>query len=87
MRIEFDPHKRGKTPKKRGLDFAPAGEVFDGMNVTAEDARFEYGEPRLNTSACRMAVLVWTPRGEVRHIISMRKANEREIPKFAHAMN
>jgi hypothetical protein len=25
-----------------------------------------------------MVALVWTPRGEGRHIISMRKANERE---------
>jgi uncharacterized DUF497 family protein len=27
-------------------------------------------------------VAVRTPRGEVRHIISMRKANEREIDKY-----
>ena len=26
----------------------------------------------------RLVVMVWTPRGEVRRIISMRKANERE---------
>ena len=26
----------------------------------------------------RLVVLVWTPRGEVRRIISMRKANDRE---------
>jgi uncharacterized DUF497 family protein len=26
----------------------------------------------------RLVVVVWTPRGEVRRIISMRKANERE---------
>ncbi|WP_425388002.1 hypothetical protein [Azospirillum halopraeferens] len=26
----------------------------------------------------RMVVLVWTPRGDARRIISMRKANDRE---------
>ncbi len=40
MQIEFDPDKRDKTLAERGLDFAQAGEVFAGVNVTAEDARF-----------------------------------------------
>lgn len=49
MQIEFDPDKRDKTLTERGLDFAHAGEVFAGVNVTAEDARFDYGEPRFTT--------------------------------------
>ena len=59
------------------------------MTVTAEDARFDYGEPRLTTVGVlrgRMVIVVWTPRGEVRRIISMRKANEREIARFAQAL-
>ena len=92
MQIEFDPDKRDKTLAERGLDFAQAGEVFAGVNVTAEDARFDYGEPRFTTVGVldgRMVILVWTPRGEVRRIISiisMRKANEREIARFAQAL-
>ncbi|WP_154717042.1 BrnT family toxin [Sterolibacterium denitrificans] len=90
MQIEFDPEKRNKTLTERGLDFARAGEVFAGVNVTAEDARFDYSEPRFNTVGVldgRMVVMVWTPRGEARRIISMRKANEREISKFAQALD
>jgi len=86
MQIEFDPDKRNKALIERGLDFARAGEVFAGVNVTAEDARFDYGEPRFTTVGVldgRMVVMVWTPRGEARRIISMRKANEREIEKFS----
>ena len=49
MQIEFDPDKRDKTLAERGLDFAQAGEVFAGVNVTAEDARFDYGETRFTT--------------------------------------
>lgn len=89
MRIEFDPDKRNKAISERGLDFARAEEVFAGANVTAEDARFDYGEPRFTTVGAldgRMVVLVWTPRGEARRIISMRKANEREIAKFASVL-
>ena len=81
--------RNNKTLAERGLDFAQAGEVFAGVNVTAEDARFDYGEPRFTTVGVldgRMVILVWRPRGEVRRIISMRKANEREIEKFAQAL-
>ena len=90
MQIEFNPAKRDKTLTERRLDFTRAAEVFAGVNVTAEDARFDYGEPRFTTAGVldgRMVVLVWTPRGEVRRIISMRKANERESSKFAQAMD
>ncbi len=31
----------------------------------------------------RLVVMVWTPRGEVRRIISMRKANDREKTFYA----
>jgi uncharacterized DUF497 family protein len=89
IKIEFDADKREKTLVERGLDFARASEVFSGVTVTAEDARFDYGELRFATIGVldgRMVVMVWTPRGESRRIISMRKANEREIAKFAQIL-
>jgi len=85
MQIEFDSDKRDKTLAERGLDFARAGEVFAGSVVTFADERFAYGEARYSTVGwldARMVVVVWTPRGEVRRIISMRKANEREQARF-----
>ena len=36
-----------------------------------------------NSNGRRLIVLVWTPRGEVRRIISMRKANDREKALYA----
>lgn len=89
MEIEFDPDKRDKTLSERGLDFARACEVFAGPTFDAPDGRFEYGEPRMITVGVldeRMVVVVWTPRGEVRRIISMRKANEREQAAYARRM-
>jgi uncharacterized DUF497 family protein len=86
MNIEFDPVKRDKTLAERGLDFACAGEVFAGRHFTAEDTREDYSEMRLITVGTlegRMVVIVWTQRGEVRRIISMRKANEREYARYA----
>lgn len=85
MRITFDPAKRDRTLEARGLDFASATEVFVGDYLTFPDERQDYGEPRfisVGRLAGRMVVLVWTPRGDARHVISMRKANEREQRRF-----
>ena len=85
MAITFDPAKRDRTLAQRGLDFADAEQVFDGPLVENPDQRFDYGEQRLITVGYldeRMVVVVWTPRGNDRHIISMRKANDREQDKY-----
>lgn len=89
MQIDFDPLKRDKTLQERGLDFARAGEVFAGRHFTAEDSREDYCELRyltVGTLDGRVVVMVWTPRGEIRRIISMRKANEREIARYSERM-
>ncbi len=89
MSIEFDPIKRDQTLAERGLDFARAGAVFAGRHLTRRDARQDYAEDRYVTVGwldARLVVMVWTPRGEVRRIISMRKANEREIKAVGTAL-
>jgi uncharacterized DUF497 family protein len=85
MELEFDQDKRHKTLLERGLDFARASEVFEGIYFTGQDSRVNYEEDRFITVGwldARLVVLVWTPRGEVRRIISMRKANDREKALF-----
>jgi uncharacterized DUF497 family protein len=86
MDLEFDQVKRDKTLLERGLDFARAVEVFDGTHFTGQDKRMDYEEDRFITIGwldANMIVMVWTPRGEVRRIISMRKANDREKTLYA----
>jgi len=86
MQIVCDPVKRAKTLEERGLDMHLAGQVLAGKHFTAPDGRTDYGEPRYITigeMAGRMVVLVWTPRGAARRIISMRKANAREQERYA----
>ena len=81
MEIEFDAAKRHATLLARKLDFKDAGKVFAGPTLTVEDDRMDYGEARYITIgrlSGRMVVLVWTPRGAARRIISMRKANGKE---------
>ena len=86
MEVQYDKAKREKTLKERGLDFARAVEVFDGIHFTGQDKRQDYEEDRFITVGWlddNMTVMVWTPRGEVRRIISMRKANDREKTLYA----
>ena len=81
MRVSYDPANRRKTLDERGLDFKDAPEVFAGLTFEVEDTRRDYGETRMlcfGSLAGRMVVVGYTQRGEVRHIFSMRKANERE---------
>ena len=86
MSISFDPAKRARALAERGLDFADAAEVFAGLTAEAEDTREDYGETRIICFGMlrgRLVQVVYTPRGADRHIISMRKANDREKARLA----
>lgn len=85
MAITFDPAKRERALAERELDFADAAEPLDGVKYQFVDDRRNYGEERITTVGLlkdRMVVVIWTKRDEDRHIISMRKANEREQKKY-----
>ena len=85
MKITRDPAKRAVTIAERGLDFEDAAEVFEGDTLDFPDERRDYGELRMVTVGHlreRMVIIVWTPRGSARHVISMRKANDREKARF-----
>lgn len=89
MQIEYDPVKREETLALRGIDMADAVLVFSGPCVTAGDARFDYGEPRFLTVGFlrqRMMIVAWTPRGDACRVISIRKANDREIARYSAAL-
>lgn len=90
MDIEFDEEKRQRTLEQRGLDFADAPLVFDKAKFTLPDDRWDYGEERFLTVGFlddRMVIVVWTPRGEARRIISMRKCNAREQDEFGRRLD
>lgn len=85
MNISYDEPKRRKTLEERGLDFAHADRVFQGKTLQIVDDRFDYGEVRYQTMGMlndRLVMVVWTLRDEARHIISMRKCNDREQKRY-----
>jgi hypothetical protein len=86
MAITYDPDKRERTLRDRGLDFVDAPIVFAGVTVEVEDTRKDYDERRLicyGQLEGRLVVVGYTSRGADRHIFSMRKANRREQIRLA----
>ena len=77
------------TIPESGLDFEDAPYVFAGDIYETEDNRRDYGESRWLTVGFlngRLVMVVWTPRGDARHVISMRKCNERERKKYSREL-
>jgi uncharacterized protein len=85
MRITYDPQKRAHTLANRGLDFEDAPQIFGSESYEMVDDRRDYREVRWLTVGLlggRLMMVVWTPRGDARHIISMRKCNDREKRRY-----
>lgn len=85
MKINYDPVKRDVTLRERGLDFADAGIVFAGLQITQIDVRLDYSEVRFQTYGLlneRMVMVVWIGTENDRRVISMRKCNDREQNRY-----
>ena len=82
MKIEFDPDKDKSNIEKRGLSFRLAqGFDFDTA-IIKEDTRYKYEESRyqaLGMIGQRLHFLAFTLRGDAVRVISLRKANSREV--------
>ncbi|MGM0678204.1 BrnT family toxin [Ectothiorhodospira marina] len=90
MRIDFDPRKSERNARERGLPFT-AVKHFDWENaVFCEDQRFDYPETRfigLGKIGTRVHVMCFTPvEGGIR-VISLRKANPREVRRYENAID
>jgi len=80
--ISFDPAKNEANVRKRGLPFTLVKDEFDWTTaLVIEDTRRDYGERRyraLGLIGTRLHAVVYTPRASGIHVISLRKANQRE---------
>jgi uncharacterized DUF497 family protein len=85
MRFEFDPDKDAVNQAKHGVSLALAVELdWDAALVWVDD-RFEYGESRMIALAPETAILYYVAfvdRGMLRRIISLRRANRREVKHY-----
>ena len=88
MKISFDPAKNERNVLERQLDFSRVEQWDWTRSVIDEDTRKDYGERRFRAVGFideRLFVLVFTPRNGDVHVISLRKANIREIKRHAEA--
>lgn len=83
--FSYDQAKNAKNVAERGIDFDLAKTFEFPTAVVATDDRKEYGEVRevaLGFIGQRLHVLVFTMRAAICHVISLRKANDREIKAY-----
>ena len=85
MQIEFDPVKDAANEEKHGISLALASELDWEAALVWVDDRFEYEEKRMIALAPKTEILYYVAfvdRGDVCRIISLRRANRREVKHY-----
>jgi len=86
MNIEFDPIKNLINYQKHGVYLTDAASFEWESAIIWQDMRYDYQEPRMVSLGYienRLFCMVFVDRTETRRIISLRKANNREIKRYA----
>jgi len=86
MEYEFDPSKDESNLDKHGLSLADAGGFEWETAVVRDDGRKQYAEPRFTATGYigdRLHVMVFCLRADAVRVISLRKANSREVKSYA----
>jgi uncharacterized DUF497 family protein len=79
--FEWDPAKAASNLAKHGVDFEDAIDVFDDPQHLERTDPGSRGEPRsqaIGMAKGRILFVSFTLRGQVRRLISVRKASRRE---------
>lgn len=85
MDVSFDPAKSERNVADRGLPFMLVEQMEWSSTLIKEDVRKNYGERRylaLGMIGDRLHAVVFTPRADKVHVISLRKANQREVKDY-----
>jgi uncharacterized DUF497 family protein len=89
VRFDFDPTKDRLNTQKHGLSLALAASLeWDAALLWIDDRR-DYGESRVLALAPKTGIVYYVAfvdRGEVRRIISLRRANRREVKRYVQAV-
>lgn len=86
MRVYYDPVKNERNVRDGGLSFERAAEFDFQTSLVFADERKENGETRyvaLGHLAERLHVLCFTEVTDGIRVISLRKANSREVARYA----
>jgi hypothetical protein len=86
--VDKDPKKEGRNIAERGLSLDLAAQLDWATALIWEDRRMDYGERRycvLGFIDDRLHSVVFTPREGKPRVISLRKANKREVKRYEKA--
>ena len=86
MNFSFDPAKDAANVAKHGVSLALAAQLEWDTAVIWPDVRRAYGEPRqcgIGYIGLRLFFVAFVDRADERRVISLRKANQREIKRYA----
>ena len=89
MQIEFDPAKDATNQAKHDVSRALADELDWEAALVWVDDRIEYDELRMISLAPKIEILYYVAfvdRGEVRRVISLRRANRREVKHYVQSI-
>ena len=89
MHIEFDPAKALTNQAKHGVSLAMAVELDWEAALVWVDERIEYGEARMIALAPKTGILYYVAfvdRNRARRIISLRRANRREVKHYVESI-
>jgi uncharacterized DUF497 family protein len=88
MDITYDTAKNEMNTEKHGISLSAAADFEWDEALVWTDERKNYGEARvcaIGYIGNRLYYVVYVDRKEVRRIISLRKANSREVKRYAEA--
>ncbi len=88
MDIVYDPNKDASNQLKHGVSLAEAAKIDWFTALEKLDDRGDYGEDRYTAFAPienRLYCVVYVDREDGRRIISLRKANAREVKDYVEA--
>jgi uncharacterized protein len=88
MKIAFDPGKDARNIAKHGVSLALAEDLEWETALVWSDDRMDYGETRqcaIGYIGLRLFAAVFVDRAGARRIVSLRKANQREVKRYAKA--
>ena len=86
MKFEFDAAKNERNIRERGLSFELAAEFdWESALVVPSDRQGEARHFALGLIGSRLHALAFTKRGQNVRVISLRRANEKEIKRYEKA--
>lgn len=88
MQYEWDDAKEQANLAKHGMAFSEVVAFDWNTAMQAVDERADYGETRwiaLGLIGTRVHVLIYTRREQAIRVISLRKANRREVRRYEQA--